>query len=294
MVLERERVLFIINPKSGPKFVKDLERRIEKTLDSRRFIAIFELTKHAKHATSLAKDYIENGVNRIVAVGGDGTVNEVASALIHTDAILGVIPTGSGNGFARHLRIPSEVERAVRVINRGTVSLIDIGMANDQPFCCTTGFGFDAEVGHVFSQGRKRGFVSYIKSTIKVFLKYKAKNYKLSINDHSIEREAFLLTVANISQYGNNAYIAPNADITDGLLDVTILAPFPSYASASLGLKLFRRQLSKSKYAETFRVKELTVEQLDTSRLHYDGEPIAIDGPIKFSIASLALKVFVP
>lgn len=294
MLREREKVLFIANPKSGKGALKNLERKIKKSLDSKRFVAVIEYSQWAKHASTIAQEYLEKGIKRVVAMGGDGTVNEVASALMHTDAILGVIPIGSGNGFARHLRIPFLIEKAIKLINNDKIVLIDVGMVNQQPFFCTAGVGFDAQVGNSFAKGKRRGFLNYIRTAIHVFLHYKVKRYRITLNNQTIEKVAFLITVANIAQYGNNAFIAPNADITDGMLDVTIMSPFPKYISPSLGIKLFVKQIGKSKFVETFKVKEISIEQLDSNDMHYDGEPVTMESPLNFSVEHLALKVFVP
>lgn len=294
MIREREKVLFIVNPKSGKGALKNLEKKIEKSLDSKRFIAVIEYTQWVKHATTIAREYVDKGIKRVVAMGGDGTVNEVASALMHTDAILGVIPIGSGNGFARHMRIPFLIEKAIKLINCDKIALIDVGMVNQQPFFCTAGVGFDAQVGNSFAKGKKRGFINYIRTAILVFLHYKVKRYRITLNNQTIEKAAFLITVANIAQYGNNAYIAPNADITDGMLDVTIMSPFPKYISPSMGMRLFVKRIGKSKFVEAFKVKEITIEQLDSSVMHFDGEPITMELPLNFSVEHLALKVFVP
>ncbi|HPF93089.1 MAG TPA: diacylglycerol kinase family lipid kinase [Tenuifilaceae bacterium] len=294
MVKERENILFIVNPISGRGVLKNLEKKINKSLNNKRFNTIIEHTQQAKHATTLAHEYLQNGVKKFVAVGGDGTVNEVASALMHTDATLGIIPVGSGNGFARHLRIPFDVDKAIKVINKEKIALIDVGEVNKQPFVCTAGVGFDAQVGNSFAQGTKRGFTNYVKATIQEFLGYKPNRYKITINNQTFEKVAFLITIANAAQYGNNAFIAPNADITDGKLDVTILSPFPKYISPLIGIKLFSKQIGKSRFVETFKVKEIAIEQLDSNVLHYDGEPIETNVPLNFSIKPLALKVFVP
>ncbi len=182
MVKERENILFIVNPISGRGVLKNLEKKINKSLNKKRFNAIIEHTQQAKHATILANEYLQKGVKKIVAVGGDGTVNEVASALMHTDTTLGIIPVGSGNGFARHLRIPFDVDKAIKVINKEKIALIDAGEVNQQPFFCTAGVGFDAQVGNSFAQGTKRGFTNYVKATKILFLEKKKKK----LIDHNI------------------------------------------------------------------------------------------------------------
>lgn len=294
VVRERETVLFIINPNSGAGNPKNLSGKIEKSIDSSRFVASIVFSQNPGDSYNLAKAYLERGIKKIFAVGGDGTVNDVARALVNTDAILGVIPIGSGNGFARHLRIPINVTQAVRIMNRERIAMIDFGLINHIPFFCTAGVGFDAHVGNKFAELQKRGFSSYIKTTIKEFFKYEPQLYTLRDNGHAIEKEAFSITVANASQFGNNAYIAPNADITDGMLDVTIISPFPKFLSPAFGIKLFNRKLGRSKYVEMFRIRQLTVERSNPGFVHFDGEPLTMDKCLAFKVQPLGLKVFIP
>ncbi|MDP2816446.1 MAG: diacylglycerol kinase family protein, partial [Rectinemataceae bacterium] len=242
----------------------------------------------------IAKESLAAGIQKIVAVGGDGTVNEVASALIDTDAVMGILPKGSGNGLSRHLRIPMSIPRAIQLINRRRVTPIDYGLINGIPFFCTAGVGFDAHIGHHFSMLSSRGLTSYVKTTIKEFLSYKPQPYTLKIQDQTIEREAFLITAANASQWGNNAYIAPGASVQDGLLDIMVVSPFPKFLSPAYGLILFSRMIDKSHFVELFRVNELIIERELPGYVHYDGEPISMGNSLSITLKPGGLNIFVP
>ena len=294
MVRERETVLFIVNPISGTGNSNNLSGKIEKSIDTSRFTPSIVISQTPGDSYHLAKAYLEKGIKKIFAVGGDGTVNEVARALVNTNAILGVIPVGSGNGFARHLRIPLNIAKAVKIMNRERIIMVDFGLINQMPFFCTAGVGFDAHIGNKFAQLQGRGFTNYVKTTIKEYFRYEPQLYTLRDNGSAMEKEAFSITVANASQFGNNAYIAPNADVTDGMLDVTIISPFPKYLSPSFGVKLFNKKLGRSKYVEMFRIRQLTIERSNSGFVHFDGEPSTMDKELTFKIQPLGLKVFIP
>jgi YegS/Rv2252/BmrU family lipid kinase len=294
VVREREPILFIVNPFSGRGIPKNLSDRITKSFHNSRFNPVLVLTEKPGEASEVAQTYLKKGVNKIFAVGGDGTVNEVGKALVNTDVTMGIIPIGSGNGLARHLRIPLDVAKAARIMYKQKIALIDYGLANKNPFFCTAGLGFDAQVGARYGKLTKRGFRNYFKATLSEYFNYEPGYYKLRDNGYSMEKEAFLITIANASQFGNNAYIAPEADITDGLLDVTVISPFPRFMAPSIGIKLFTKKLGKSKYVEMFRMHSLEIQQMEPKYIHLDGEPQRVDEPIKFTIKPLGLKVYVP
>jgi YegS/Rv2252/BmrU family lipid kinase len=294
VVRERETVLFIVNPIAGSGERKQIPERIAKSLDTSRFVPDIVYSTSPGHATQLAKEHYEGGIRKVIAVGGDGTVNEVAKALVNTSATLGIVPLGSGNGLARHLRIPLNVSEAVSIINRDRIAMVDFGLINQTPFFCTAGVGFDALIGNKFSHLNGRGFTKYIQATIQEFFRYQPQNYTLRDNGHSIDKEAFLITVANASQFGNNAYIAPNADVSDGRLDVTIISPFPKYLSPSFGLKLFNKKLGKSRYVEMFRIKQLIIERSEPGFVHFDGEPASMGNKLSFLVKPMGLNVFIP
>ncbi len=294
MFKKKEVVGFILNPKSGTGSKKSIPTEISKHLNTDRYKAAIEYSSFPGNATEIAKAFLAKGITKVIAVGGDGTVNEVAKALIDTNATLGIIPIGSGNGLARHLKIPLNIQGALYLINHGRIFMMDHGIINNTPFFCTAGVGFDAHIGYEFSKMKGRGFTNYARTTIREYFDYKPQHYTLGLNGNTIQREAFLITFANASQYGNNAYIAPGADVADGLLDVTIISPFPTFLAPSMGIKLFNRKIDKSKYVETFRVKELNVEREGEGAVHYDGEPAIMGSCLNVSIKHLGINVFVP
>lgn len=289
-----KKIWFVINPVSGTVKKDKLQEQILKYLDTFTFEPGFFITTAKGDATRFVKERIGKGDKYFVAVGGDGTVNEIAKVLVKTDCFMGIIPTGSGNGLARHLKLPVNVGGSVKIINKGNIIRMDYGLLNKKPFFCTCGVGFDAHVGHLFAESHTRGFFSYIKSTLKEFYRYKPKKYKLiHKKGQPIKRRAFLVTFANASQYGNNAYIAPDADVQDGLLDVCIMRPFPFLSAIPLSVRLFNKSIHRSDLLETFRTKEITLVRKKKGEVHFDGEPHMMGKKLKVKIVPAALNVFV-
>lgn len=294
--MPKEKIAFIINPISGRKKKFNLQECIWQNLDLEKYDPLFYTTNYSGHANIIAYQLVQNGFLKIVAVGGDGTVNEVAASLVNTNAALGILPCGSGNGLARHLGIPVNIFRAIELLNNGRTVQIDGGQINKTWFFCTCGVGFDARVGHKFTKVEKRGFISYIKTVIKEFKNYRPKKYRFSIDDKKYKRRAFLITIANASQYGNNAYIAPNAIINDGLFDICILKPFPAFKAPLIGMKLMNRSLERSSYTEIIRGKKILFNKPKKKYIfHYDGEPAKFKKEkIKITMNTNCLQVIVP
>lgn len=291
---EKEKIAFIINPKSGTASKKNIPDMVLATLNLRKYEPVFHFTREAGHATRLAEQCLKDGIKKVIAVGGDGTVNEVAKALIKSDTALGVIPGGSGNGLARYLNIPLKTADAVALFNNCEVSAMDFGTINDHPFFCTCGVGFDAHIGNKFAQSKNRGFMTYVKETIYAFFHYRPKKYKIKIDGQKFKNQAFMVTVANAGQYGNDAYISPTADVRDGLLDVCILSPFPKMKAFNIGIRLFKRTLDKSEYLEVIKGKKISITRKKKGEVHLDGEPAYMGKKIKIKIEPLGLKVIIP
>ncbi|MDA3953958.1 MAG: YegS/Rv2252/BmrU family lipid kinase [Bacteroidales bacterium] len=287
-----DKIIFIINPVSGKKKKKNIPVLIKKTFDNEDEYKIV-YTSFAGEATIIAKKYLNKGYKKFIAIGGDGTVNEVASAIVDTDAILGILPLGSGNGLARHLKIPLKLQKGLNIIKKGNHKKIDYGEINDHKFFCTTGVGFDAHVGHVFSKLEKRGFSNYIRTTVSEFRRYQPKRYEISMNGTTIMRDAFLITFANASQYGNNAHIAPKAIINDGKLEIAIMRSFPLITAPGIGARLFLKNIDKSNYLETYRCKSIVVKRNSPDVIHYDGEPGKMGEVLYIKIVPKGLNVFV-
>lgn len=290
MTEKRRQIWFIVNPNSGMGHGADVEQIITWLAPDDVGIQIKHTTR-PHHATELTKEAIAAGADTVVAVGGDGTVNEVGCGLINTNVALGVIPCGSGNGFARHLKIPMGTRAAVKRILANMTRTIDSAEINGTPYFATAGLGFDAEVGWQFADFGKRGFISYMQVTTQAFFKFKPKNYHLIIDGAKRETTAFLINFANAGQYGNNAWIAPSASLSDGLIDVCILKSFPIGHIPGILFRLFNKTIEQSKYYEVIRAKE--IEVIDPSKYHLDGEPMKTDGHLLIRVVPNSLKVIV-
>jgi len=292
--VEKEKILFIINPISGAKNKIRIPDLVKDNLDSSQFDFDVIHTKAGGHAEELTAEGLNSGYKKFIAVGGDGTINEIARVLINKDGQLGIIPSGSGNGLSRHLGIPLNPVDAIKAINNNTVIKIDAGTINGRPFFCTAGVGFDAHIGKVFAQSKIRGLNTYVRTTISEFVNYTPQHYSINIDGEKLEKKAFLITFANSAQYGNNAYISPHADIQDGLLDLCVLAPFPKYQMIELGVRVFRKTADKSKYLEIIKGKEITVEREFEGPIHCDGEPFEAGQILTVKVIPSSLNVIVP
>lgn len=293
ILAQKEKIVFIINPIAGTKSKFIMAGVIDNYLDHDKYDLHIAHTEKSGHATTLAKKGIDEGATVITAVGGDGTVNEVASTLMHTNVSLGIIPFGSGNGLARHLNIPQRPKAAIAVINEQKSVIIDGGLANNKAFFCTAGIGFDAHVGKVFSQSATRGFNAYVRTVLREFINYKSQKYTILANGKSFEREAFSITFANAGQFGNDAYISPLADIQDGKLDLCIVNKYPKHLGIHLGFRLFNRSMHQSRFVEISKVSEAEVSCSETSYFHLDGEHLELRGKLEIKIIPSCLKVLV-
>jgi diacylglycerol kinase (ATP) len=290
-----QKYSFIINPVAGGKKKLHLERMIKKAFKSLEVEAAFYYTQYPSHAYEYAKNEVENGTEVIVAVGGDGTINEVARALIKTDAVLGIIPLGSGNGFARHFNFPLKAQKALKVLTTGNIIHVDMGMINEKAFFCTSGLGFDAETGYRFSHYSARGFLSYALSFFNVFRNYIPLNYKLLIDGEAYESSAFFINIANISQFGYHFYISPQASAKDGFLDLVVVKAFPKFMAVFLAFRSFFGTIHRSKFVYICRCKQVKVlEPTGEKIVHVDGDPDMVAGEVNYSVLPSCLKVILP
>ncbi|MGN0207469.1 MAG: diacylglycerol/lipid kinase family protein, partial [Muribaculaceae bacterium] len=246
------------------------------------------------HATDLAKQAIKQGYYGVLAIGGDGTINEVAAALRDSDTALGIIPNGSGNGLARHLNIPIDVKRALEEINNDRIEQFDYCMANQHPFFCTCGVGFDAHVSAKFAESKKRGPMSYLKNTLVEYLRYRSEEYSIETADKVLTERAFVIACGNASQYGNNAFITPNASMQDGLIDVTLIQPFTPLDTAVLGILLFTKHIDQDTNIQSFRTPSLTIHRPKAGVMHIDGEPMMMEADIEVKCIHNGIKIFLP
>ena len=251
-------------------------------------------TQYKGHATELAREYAARRYDAVIAVGGDGTVNEVGCGLIGTDTALGIIPCGSGNGLARHLGIPIDPFKAVKWLDKSIFTDIDYGTMNGQPFFCTCGVGFDAKVSDSFSKSGSRGVLTYLESIMKEIATYHNETYKLSFDNSSETFEAFFITCANADQWGNNAFIAPTASLQDGLLDVIAAHPFGVVDAPLIAFQLFNRQIDKNPKVDVRKCNGVTITRQKEGPAHYDGDPVIMGREIRIEIVPSGLKVLIP
>lgn len=289
----KKQIVFILNPISGTKRKTSIPDLIDEYIDKAKFDFTIKLTQRAGHASALARESAEEGADIIVAVGGDGTVNEVARAICGTQSALGVIPCGSGNGLARHLMLPLNVKGAMRVINEAVIHDLDYGVINGMPFFCTCGMGFDAYISHKFAMAGKRGPLTYIENVLKSGLTYKPERYVIDDENGSHEYNAFLVSIANASQYGNDAYIAPQASMSDGLMDVIIMEPFDVVEAAQVSYDIMNKTLDENSKVKSFKTKHIRILREKPGYVHYDGDPIMADADLDVSIKEKGIRVVV-
>ena len=292
-MIAKKKIVFIMNPISGTVSKAGIPAIIDSTLDKEKFDYVIKHTEYAGHASDLAREAANAGTDIVVAVGGDGTVNEVARAIVHTHTALGIIPCGSGNGLARHLSIPLDFRKAIEIINACEIHDLDYGIINEMPFFCTCGLGFDAFISLKFAMSGKRGPISYAENVLKEGLKYKPETYIIENENGKQQYEAFLISCANASQYGNNAYIAPQASMSDGLLDVIIMEPFDIIEAAQVSIDMFNKTLDKNSKIKTFKASRLHIHRAGPGVIHYDGDPIMTGSDVDISIEKKGIRIVV-
>ena len=287
----KKKIVFIMNPISGTSDKKDIPYLIEELLDKEQFDYSIRETEYAGHAYEIATESKEQGIDIVVAVGGDGTVNEVGRALVHSNTALGIIPTGSGNGLARHLLIPMKIKGAIQVLNDCEITDLDYGIINEHTFFCTCGVGFDAFISEKFAEAGKRGPITYLENILKEGLKYEPETYEIEAENGTIKKKAFLISCANASQYGNNAYIAPQASMSDGMIDVIIMEPFDALEASQISIEMFNKTLDKNNKIKTFRSKEIKIYRKAPGVIHYDGDPIDTGKEIVVTLKEKGIKI---
>lgn len=292
MSIHRKKVLAIINPHAGTGGKDSVTAALIKHLDHSRYELYTRYVIRQGHIAEMVSDAKREGFDAVIAAGGDGTVNATAAALVGTDIPMSIIPCGSGNGLARHLNIPLNASKALQVINAGHVEAIDYCTLNELPFFCTCGMGFDAKVAGRFANDGHRGFITYIKTTLLEYAHFKNEDYTLIIDGKEFTEKVFVIACANASQYGNNAFIAPNADVRDGLIDVTVIHPFSPLKAPILGLRLFNKTIHKDVCVSTYRASQVRIIRPRPDVIHYDGEPIEMPAELNIVCHPKALNVF--
>ena len=285
------RLLFIVNPISGPSSKGNVLSAISGSIDMQKYDVTIRFTNHPGHATELASEAVAEGYDVVVAVGGDGTVNEVARALVGTDTALGIVPCGSGNGLARHLHIPMNVRKAVEIINAGEVDAIDVMTVNGQYCFCTAGVGYDAKVSADYAKESRRGLVTYAKKAIGGWLEYEPEEYIIEVNGQILKRRAVAIVCANANQWGNDFHVAPKASLKDGMIDVTIIHPMKLQNVISMPVQMLGYSFDRNPDVETIKTSKLTVYSKSPTIFHIDGEPLECEKRIKITNLPFSIRV---
>ncbi|HUR58586.1 MAG TPA: diacylglycerol kinase family protein [Opitutaceae bacterium] len=281
---------FIVNPRSG-RALRALPA-VQAFAHERGADVV--LTERSRHASELAARALADGCTLIVAVGGDGTMNEVASTLVHADATLGLVPCGSGDGLGRHLRIHGAVSRALEIVARGAPRAIDTGVVDGHPFFTVAGLGFEAEISRRFNALQRRGFVRYLTTSARALRSWEPQDYTIVQGTARERVHAFTLAVANSDQYGNDALIAPNASVEDGLLDLTIVPPVTFWNAVPLIVRLFHGSVGAAAGALRKQGTQFVIERGAPGLIHTDGEVHEAGRVVEFSIRPGSLRVMCP
>ncbi|NQY09345.1 MAG: YegS/Rv2252/BmrU family lipid kinase [Flavobacteriales bacterium] len=286
-----KKIAFVVNQGSRPNRNINYEQIIFNSSGDDATIVFWENIHQV--ANDVAK-LIEEGFEIIAAIGGDGTISYITGLVVNTDVALCVIPMGSGNGLARHLGIPLQIENALALLQNSKIIEIDAVSINGRKFFCTAGVGFDTHLGNIFANSKERGFATYVKLSIRELFSFKSKKYKIKIGDKIEEVEAFLISICNSAQYGNDVFIAPQANISDGIADVVVLKPFSFFQSLYIFYLLKTGKIQDSKYIQTYKGKvgEITFEGQDV--VHFDGEIETMGPKLCFEVNPNSLKVLVP
>ena len=290
MPSEKLKILFIINPMLEKRLGLKVQYLIADSLDPSIFEPSIVYSDFPGHARDLARRNLDK-YHVMVAGGGDGTVNEIGSQLIHSKVILGILPMGSGKGLARSLGIPLDMRKAIQTLNDLNVIKIDTGLANQFRFINIAGIGFDAAVAHAYARKSGRGFFTYAFQSARNLFHYKNVPVQIKTGQMDMSTFAFLLSFANSSQWGYGALISPHANTADGLLDLCLLKNFPRILSPILVIKLFNGSIHRSKFIDILPVKQAEIGGSDKYIGHIDGEPIEFTAPIKITADPASLKV---
>ena len=294
--MEKKKIRFIINPKSGVSKKDLLADQIKLHLDDQLYDLDIQWTTHAGHAKTLSLEAVNDGYDTVVAVGGDGSVNEVASQLLHTQVNLGIISAGSGNGFAGNLGIErNNVGKAIEVINKRNIQLIDSCQANGDFYINVAGFGFDGKISYNAKQGSRRGIQMYIREVLKESFNRKFFKADILIDGKKYHGEFITIVAANAAMYGYNFVVAPDADLQDGLLDIVMIKRTSVYKYFLSSYRFLNRSIARSSFVDIYRGKEVSIKSYDDQiYYHVDGEGMKGPKEIKFSIVPKSIYILRP
>lgn len=291
-----KKIVFLVNPNSGVNHSRKalLKDYAAQVLDAEKYTWEIIFSKSAGHLFELSKSAAVNGADIIVAVGGDGTVNQVAKGMFGSSSVLGLVPAGSGNGLAHHLNIPVDIPASLEVINKAEEKIIDTCSVNGELFVSIAGVGFDALVAKKFAETKRRGFLSYLNIVTNEYTWYRPRKYKLNIDGKIYKREALFVSFANTNQFGYNTIISPDASIEDGLIDVCIMKKVPLLLAPGIIGLLLTRKIDSSGYVEIIRAKEVSFTRRKNRPVNIDGEPVKLTPELTVKVNPASLRVLVP
>ena len=289
-----KNALFIVNKFSGGGYRPDVEGRIIEMCKSANIECRIEFTQSRGHATELAQWAVEQKMDFVFAVGGDGTVNEVAQGLVGSKTAMGILPKGSGNGLARHLQIPMDFKRSLNIISHHGVEMIDTVLINGKLSVNVSGIGFDGHVAAMFANKAKRGLVGYTKLVLNEFRRFKPFEASVTMNGKTFDVKSFIIAIANSSQFGNNAKVAPQASVCDQLIDVSFIRKIPLAQAAGFAGKMFTGKLDRSRYVEIHKSHKISIQLNEPVAFHIDGEAWEATNTFEAVINPASLKVLLP
>ena len=292
----KEKILFIVNPISGHHDKSKFPSIVEELIDKDKYDYTITLTEYGGHATELTKQAIDNEYDIIVAVGGDGTINEVATTMIGASQTFAIVPYGSGNGLARHLHLPLQPKKVItEVINKGIKSKIDTATMNGVPYISIAGVGFDAIIADYFAKDPNRGFKTYAKLVTEKYFKFKPEKYHLILDDkEEIDCEPLFISFANSNQFGSNAVVSPSASLNDGLLDVCIFKKPNLWAVPYVAERLLTKRIDKTHYVDIHKASKIKVLREKEDFANIDGEAVMMSKDVVVEINPLSLNILLP
>jgi diacylglycerol kinase (ATP) len=294
-IVSRKKIIFILNPISGVNKKSVIEDKIHTHIDTNQYEYEVVYTNHANHGSEIAREAVAKNYDMVVAVGGDGSVNEISEGLIGSDVVLGIIPAGSGNGYAMHLGIGRDVEKAIKILNNGKIRVLDTGLINQQPFVNLAGIGFDAKIAYLYRNVKRRGFWGYFQTAVKETLSFQFHTFTVKVDGKEVlsGKKCFTIVVANAPMYGYGFIIAPKAVPDDGNLEVVIFHKAPFWRIFFSLWRFWNHSMDKTRLADRYVGKNVEVICHDDSFGHTDGEGFTVNGTQIFTIKPNSLKVWV-
>lgn len=296
--IQKEKILFIVNPKSGVKRVKEIQSTIHAYLDQDKYDYEIVYTEYKGHGKELALEALNEAIDIIVAVGGDGSLNDIIQSIAYKEVKLGIWPMGSGNGAARTMNIPFDGKALMEMINKGKLTEVDLGRVAGQYFISNFGLGFDAEVTKDFEKSKSRGFLSYVWIITKLLPRYRSKKIKMKVGGHTtFKGKVFIFNAANMKQLGYGFEISPQASWNDAYFNVTIIKPFHFILAPYVAFMAWIKRLDKLSMVEMTMVKDFTLTDFKVDYIQFDGEYIPLDKvyqkELKVEMKAKALKIII-